>query len=350
MLEGLKVLDFSTLLPGPFASWRMAELGCDVKRIVAPGKRDLVLDMGHDVGDGVSAIDGWLNNSKDSMELNLKDPNSVDLVKDLILNQGYDIILEQFRPGVMDKFGLGYEDIKKIKEDIIYISITGFGQSGPLKDKASHDLSIMALSGLASYSGTDLSGPPLLGIEAADMLAAHNAVIGMLSAVYNRQVTGKGCHVDVAMLDSLIPLNTMAGINSMARKEAEKRQASWLLGDSIYDYYKTSDGGYMCLAALEPKFWEKFSETIGKPEWAEAGAFASDYATKKEEIKEIFSSKTRDEWIEIFKDSDCCVEPVLDTKEILLENDNIRQRNLVKEVSFKNKKIMTYGEPIKFIK
>lgn len=350
MLNNLKILDFSTLLPGPFASWRLGELGADIIKIAAPNKVDLVIENSPEIGPGVRSVDAWFNhNKKDVLYLNLKEKAGVDEVKRLITEEGYDIIIETNRPGIMTKLGLGYEDLKKIKEDIIYVSITGFGQYGLRSNKATHDLNAIALSGLADYSGTIESGPTHQAYQTSDIVAAHNAVIGLLAAVNNRNATGEGSHVDVAMLDSIIPLHAMIGTAFLAGDKEPEREDNWVTGASVYDYYKTSDGKYMSLGSLEPKFWKELCKQIGKEEWIEEGAFSENWKPKKEYLKEMFLSKTRDEWVEILTTKDICIEPVLSAKEALIEDQGIKERELTKEIDFKGFKTKVLSEPIKFL-
>lgn len=350
MLRKLKILDFTTLLPGPFAAWRLSELGADIIKIAAPNKKDLVLDGGYKLENGVSSVDVWLNHAKtDVVYLNLKEEKSVDEVKRLIIEDGYDIIMESNRPGIMGKFGLSYEDIKKFKEDIIYVSVTGFGQFGPYSNKAGHDFNPLGISGLADYTGTVESGPTHTSYQTTDMIAAHNAIIGLLTAYVNRIGTGRGCHVDVGMLDGLIPLHTMAGTDFLSGGKEPVREGNWSTGASIYDYYETKDGKYMTVASLEQKFWQKFCTILGKNEWIASGALSENWKEKKSELKRIFKTRTQKEWIEILTKADICVDPVLTTKEALLEEENIRVRKLTKKVKYKGVETTIFNEPIKFL-
>lgn len=285
----------------------------------------------------------------DVLYLNIKEESAVEEVKRLILEEGYDIILETNRPGVMTKLGLGYEQLKELKEDIIYVSITGFGQNGIRSSKATHDLNAIALSGLADYSGTVESGPTHQAYQTSDMIAGHNGVIGLLAAVNNRAATGKGTHVDVAMLDSMFPLHAMVGTAFLAGGKEPAREGDWVTGASVYDYYKTKDGRYMSLGSLEPKFWKGLCTIIGKEEWIEEGAFSENWQPKKEFLKEYFLSKTKDELVDTLTKSDICIEPVLTAKEALLEDEGIQERELTKEVEFKGYKTRILNEPIKFL-
>lgn len=349
MLNNLKILDFSTLLPGPFAAWRLGELGADIIKIAAPGKVDLVLEYSPEIGEGVRSMDAWFNHKKEVLYLNLKEEEAVKEVKRLILEEGYDIIIETNRPGIMTKLGLGYEQLKEIKEDIIYVSITGFGQYGSRASKATHDLNAIALSGLADYSGTVESGPTHQAYQPSDIVAGHNAVIGLLAAVNKRVATGKGSHVDVAMLDSLIPLHAMLGTAFLAGGKEPEREDNWVTGASVYDYYKTKDGKYMSFGSLEPKFWKGLCTIIGKEEWIEGGAFSKDWKPQKDYLKEMFLTKTRDEWVEILTKADICIEPVLSAREALVEDEGIKERELVKEIEYKGYKTKVLAEPIKFL-
>lgn len=190
-LQGLKVLDFSGLLPGPFASLILADLGADVLRVEAPSRPDMVRLMPPYATDGTSAAHGYLNRSKRSIAIDLKKPEGLDIVKQLIAE--YDIVIEQFRPGVMDRLGAGYEALKAINPKVIYCSITGYGQTGPYKDRAGHDMNYLAIAGVIGYNGRQASGPAPMAVQVADIAGGScHAVIGLLAAVIHRQGTGRG--------------------------------------------------------------------------------------------------------------------------------------------------------------
>ena len=348
LLTDLKILDFTTLLPGPYATWILGEMGAHVLKISAPGKKDLVLDSKPKTQNGFSANRAWLNNKKKEIFLNLKDQTGRKEILRLIKEEGYNCIIEQFRPGVMAKFGLAYEDVKEIQDDIIYLSLTGYGQDGPYKDKAGHDINYLALSGLMSYSGRQETGPVLYGMQIADIASAQNSVIGILAALNKRNSTGKGTYIDVSILDSVIPFGAMAGAGAMMDGVNPERESDFLNGGSLYDFYQTKDDKYLSFGALEPKFFERFCGVIGKEEWIEAGCVCPDFKEKKEVLRKIFMEKTRDEWTQIFKDADCCVEPVLDLKEALIEDKNAKIRNTIKTIEIAGEEIKVYANPIKF--
>ena len=263
-LEGLKILDFSTLLPGPFATTMLADLGAEVLKISGPGKPDIVLDYPPFVeGTTVSANQAWLGRNKKTMLLNLKKPEAIGIVKRLIME--YDIVMEQFRPGVMEKLGLGYETLAEINPRLIYCSLTGYGQTGPLNHRAGHDINYLARSGNMAQAGRTETGPVLTNMQVADVaVGSMNSVIGILSAVQYRNRTGRGQRVDIAMLDGLIPFNGMDGTAFLAAGKVPKREGERLNGGCMYDFYETKDGQYLSVGALEPKFWAEFCRCIGR--------------------------------------------------------------------------------------
>src|SRR5690606_23099685 len=251
-LSSLKILDFSTLLPGPFASLLLADMGAEVLRIESPTRTDLVRVLPPHV-DGVSASHAYLNRNKRCLALDLKKPEAVEVVRRLV--QDYDILVEQFRPGVMNKLGLGYEALKAINPRLTYVSITGYGQTGPYKDRAGHDLNYLALSGLSSYTGRRDSGPLPLGMQVADIAGGSlHGVIGLLAAVIARQSTGQGQHVDISMTDCAFSLHAMAGAGFLAAGQEPDMENQALNGGSFYDYYRTCDVRWLSVGRLESQF------------------------------------------------------------------------------------------------
>ena len=261
-LDGLKVLDFSTLLPGPYATLMLADMGAEVLKVSSASKPDIVLDYPPFIGDtGISACQAWLGRNKKTMFLNLKTEEGKAIVKELV--KEYDIVLEQFRPGVMDKLGLGYEDLKAVNPGVIYCSLTGYGNSGPLKMAAGHDINYMSRSGIISHAGRKEGGPSLMNFQIADIaVGSLNSVIGILAAVNYRRNTGKGQFIDVAMMDGCVPFNSLDGAGFLVSGEEPKREGERLNGGSMYDYYETKDGQYMSVGSLEPKFWKDFCMAI----------------------------------------------------------------------------------------
>lgn len=330
-LASLKVLDFSTLLPGPFASLLLADMGAEVLRIESPTRPDLLRVLPpHDRG--VSASHAYLNRNKRSLALDLKQSAAVEVVKQLLGD--YDILLEQFRPGVMERLGLGYEDLKAINPRLIYVSITGYGQTGPYKDRAGHDINYLALAGIASHTGRADSGPLPLGIQAADIAGGSlHGVIGLLAAVIARQQTGQGQHLDVSMTDCVFSLNALAGAGYLACNVLPDRESQMLNGGSFYDYYRTRDGRWMSVGSLEPAFMQALCEALGRPELAAQG-LSSDLGQQqalKQALQTEFEKHDFADLRRLFAGIDACVEPVLSLDEAL-QHPQLQAREVLAQV------------------
>ena len=331
-LDDLKILDFSTLLPGPYATLMLADMGAEVLKISSASRPDIVLDYPPFIGDtGVSASQAWLGRNKKTMFLNLKTGEGKAVVKELV--KEYDIVLEQFRPGVMEKLGLGYEDLKAVNPKLIYCSLTGYGQTGPLRDAAGHDINYMSRSGIISQAGRRESGPSLMNFQIADIaVGSMNSVIGILAAVNYRKNTGKGQYIDVVMMDGCVPFNSLDGAGFLVSGKEPKREGERLNGGCIYDFYETKDGEYLSVGSLEPQFWSRFCTAIGREDLIEGTVYPPNIDEVKAEIRGILKTKTRDEWVEVFSHYDACVQPVLNLKEALLEDEQVKEREMVVDV------------------
>jgi crotonobetainyl-CoA:carnitine CoA-transferase CaiB-like acyl-CoA transferase len=330
-LKGLKILDFTTLLPGPYATMTLADLGADVLRIVSGSRPDLAAFLPPFLpGTDLSCAIAYLGRGKRCMALNLKDPRAVAIVRRLVAD--YDIVIEQFRPGVMAKLGLNYETLKAANPALIYCSLTGYGQTGPLKNRAGHDINYLARSGIISYSGRKASGPCLTGIQIADVASgSNNAVIGILAAVVHRQATGQGQQVDVSMTDGAIAFNALSAAAYLVDGTETCCEEGVLNGGSLYDFYETKDGKYLSFGGLEPQFLAAFCETIGRPDLIAGGVVPPDLPRVKEEVRRVLKTKARDEWMALFTKVDACVEPVLSLGEALAD-PHVEARGLVVEV------------------
>ncbi|XVJ46879.1 CaiB/BaiF CoA transferase family protein [Pseudomonas sp. UBT] len=330
-LASLKVLDFSTLLPGPFASLMLADMGAEVLRIESPTRMDLLRVLPpHD--HGTSASHAYLNRNKRSLALDLKQVEALEIVRELV--KDYDIVLEQFRPGVMERLGLGYEALKAINPKLIYVSITGYGQTGPYKDRAGHDINYLALAGVASYTGRQDSGPLPLGVQLADVGGGSlHAVVGLLAAVIARQQSGVGQYLDVSMTDCSFSLNAMAGAGYLACGVEPGWETHVLNGGSFYDYYRSRDGRWMSVGSLEPAFMQALCAALGRPELAAQGLSPQPEQQKalKRALQVEFEKRSFDELCELFAGVDACVEPVLTLSEAL-EHPQLKARQLVSQV------------------
>ncbi|MET1078070.1 MAG: CaiB/BaiF CoA-transferase family protein [Pseudomonas sp.] len=330
-LSTLKILDFSTLLPGPFASLLLADMGAEVLRVESPSRMDLVRVLPPHDG-GVSASHAYLNRNKRGMALDLKQAAAVAVVKQLVSE--YDIVLEQFRPGVMDKLGVGYAALSAINPRLIYVSITGYGQTGPYKDRAGHDINYLALSGIASYTGRRDSGPLPLGIQAADIAGGSlHGVIGLLAAVIQRQATGLGQQVDISMTDCAFGLHGLAGAGYLAAGVEPELENQALNGGSFYDYYRSRDGRWFAVGSLEPAFMQLLCAAIERPELASRGLSQrpEDQQALKAQIQLEFEKRDFADWRERFAALDACVEPMLSLAEAV-EHPQLQARGLVTQV------------------
>ena len=327
-LANLKILDFSTLLPGPYATMMLADMGAEVLRIEAPDRVDLAKVMPPFDGK-FSTTFSYLGRGKRTLQLNLKQPESVERVKQLV--QDYDIVVEQFRPGVMDRLGIGYEVLKAINPKLIYCAITGYGQTGPYKDRAGHDINYLAISGVASHCGRADSGPPPMGIQIADVAGgSHHAVMGILAAVIKRQETGEGAFIDISMTDAAFALNAMAGAAALAGGQPQKPESGMLNGGTFYDYYQTRDGRWLSVGSLEPQFSSRLCDTL---ELGELKSYALSQKPEHQQelkaaIKQKIAERSLAEWREVFADVDACVEPVL-TIEEAAEHPQLKARGMI---------------------
>ncbi len=345
-LAGLKVLDFSTLLPGPYASLMLADLGAEVLRVESPTRFDLVRMMPPQDPSGQSSAHSYLNRGKKSIALDLKQPEALEVIKKLIAE--YDIVLEQFRPGVMQRLGLGYEQLKEINPKLIYCSITGYGQDGALRDRAGHDINYLALSGIADYSRRNGERPVPQGVQIADIAGgSHHAMMGIMAAVIQRHNNGEGQHIDISMTDCAFSLNAMFGAGYLGGNLEPTAEGNMLNGGGFYDYYATKDGRYMSVGSIEPQFLQQLCEAMDLT--AILGKAASQNREESGEFRAALTEKFLEEdfnhWCELFAKLDCCVEPVLSFKEAS-QQKHAQQRGWVTELSANGKVVKQIANPI----
>ncbi|WP_283788061.1 CaiB/BaiF CoA transferase family protein [Bermanella sp. WJH001] len=345
-LSQLNILDFSTLLPGPYASLMLADMGANVLRIESPTRPDLVRALPPLDASGQSAAHSYLNRNKQAIALDLKQPAALDIVKKLL--DKYDIVLEQFRPGVMQRLGLGFEQLREINPRVIYCSITGYGQTGPLKDRAGHDINYLALSGVADYSRRQGEKPVPQGVQIADIAGgSHHAVMGILAAVIEREHTGLGQHVDISMTDCAFSLNAMFASGYLGGQIEPQAESTMLNGGSFYDYYETSDGRYMSVGSLEPPFLMQLCQTLNiQQHIGKAGSQKSDEVAEfKDVMRDAFLQHDFKHWCQVFETLDCCVEPVLSFAEAAC-SAQAQERQWVKAAHVNEKEIKQLTNPI----
>lgn len=292
-LQGLKVVDFSTLLPGPMASLMLAEAGADVIKVERPGRGDEMRSYVPRFG-ALSANFAILNRGKEAIALDLKDPG--DLAQAKALAREADVVIEQFRPGVMARLGLSYEELAAENPRLIYCSITGYGQTGPKVNVAAHDMNYLAEAGLLSLVVDGEGKPSLPHTPIADIGGgAYPAVINILLALAERQHTGKGRYLDVSMSDNIFPFMYWALANN-ARGEPPRPSGELITGGSPrYDVYRTLDGRWLAAAPLESQFWTRFCTLVGVAESADRAAVAAAIATRSAE-----------QWMKLFEGEDVC--------------------------------------------
>ncbi|MHA1894390.1 MAG: CaiB/BaiF CoA transferase family protein [Candidatus Helarchaeota archaeon] len=346
-LEGIKILDLSLLFPGPFGTRYLADFGAEVIKVEYKKIPDLARWVTPLVGDKgqkkrQSFFHHILNRNKKAISINLRSPDGVQVFKRLA--KEVDVIVEQFRPGIMDKLGVGYEEIKKINPRIIYCSITGYGQDGPYRDRAGHDLNYTGFSGLASLHRTRKGEPILPGIQIADMFGGGlHAIIGILIALLAREKTGKGQYIDISMMDgcvSFLPYTLQPYLVDRVKQDIKKTILSG--GTPSYQIFKCKDGKYITIGALEPKFQESLCKAIGREDLLGASMTEEPYI----EFTKVFLQKTRDEWYEILKKVDTCVAPMNEIWEV--EDDpQVQARNMIIEVDTPHGKMKQIGFPIK---
>jgi crotonobetainyl-CoA:carnitine CoA-transferase CaiB-like acyl-CoA transferase len=329
-LQGVRVLDFTTLLPGPLATMMLADLGADVLRVEAPGRPDLVR-LQPPFDGGVSAAHGFLGRGKRSIALDLKRPGAAEVVKRLV--RTCDVVVEQFRPGVMARLGLSHADLAAVNPRVITCSITGYGQTGPCRDRAGHDNNYLALSGVMSHSGRKDAGPVPQGVQVADVGGgSYGAVTAILAALLMRERTGVGQALDVAMLDGAVFWGGFAATKRLVGGVDPAPEAEMLNGGLHYDYYRTKDDRWMSVGSLEPQFFRRLADALGHPEWELPWAPTPEtVAAIKEGLRAAFVERTLAEWTAVFAGVDACVEPVLTVSE-MTAHPQVRARGLIVDV------------------
>lgn len=315
-LSGLKVLDFSTLLPGPMATLMLAEAGAEVIKIEKPGGEDMRRFQPMLPG-GASAPYTVLNRGKRVVEIDLKDVDAARRLRPLI--EAADIVMEQFRPGVMDRLGLGYEAMRAINPRLIYCSISGYGQNGPRAHEAGHDVNYIAASGLLSLSPGTPEAPTLPPALIADIAGgAMPAVLNILLALRERDATGVGRRIDVAMAEGSLVFCWYAMAQGHAQGRYPGARENFLTGASPrYGLYATKDGRFLACGALEQKFWDGFCDVVGLP--AELRMDHRDPEATRAAIVALVKARTAAQWEPALAAADCCVTVVRTLEEALAD-------------------------------
>ncbi len=324
-LNGLKVLDLTMNLPGPYMTWLLAGLGAEIVKIENPAGGDYARVLGGTDPGSQNPFFEAVNRNKKSVTLNLKKPEGRRLFLSLLSE--YDILVEGFRPGTMERLELGFETTKTVQPRLIHVSISGYGQDGPYRLRAGHDLNYLSLAGVIGITGTRDGQPAIPGVQIADLAAGSlMGLSGLLAAVIQRHYTGQGQFVDTSMFHGSLSLATMVFAGIQAGLE-EPEPGKMLLNGRFpsYGLYRTSDGRYMSLGCIEFKFWQNFCTAVGRPDLV-GHQFGAPEIVK--EVENIFATRSQEEWIQLMKVHDACCEPVLSINDAV-ESDLVKSRNML---------------------
>jgi crotonobetainyl-CoA:carnitine CoA-transferase CaiB-like acyl-CoA transferase len=333
-LEGVRVLDLSRLLPGGFCSLLLSDFGAEVLKVEDTGMGDYVrwsppAYQGAEKS-AAGALFLSLNRGKKSIRLNLKSDEGREVFLSLV--KEYDVVLESFRPGVLDRLGVGYERLREENPGLVYCAITGYGQDGPYRDRSGHDMNYLGLIGLLGLTGESADDRP---IQAAGQIAdlgggALMAAFGVLAALRERDRSGEGQLVDVSMADGALSWLAMVAAQYLADGVVPKRGLGVLNGGIVcYRPYQCADG-WVTLGALEPKFWQAWCRGVGREDLIEQ-QFSPPGSPAHVEVQGVFMERTRAQWQEFASEVDCCLEPVLDLDEAL-DSELVRAREMVVEL------------------
>ncbi|MCL4557802.1 MAG: CoA transferase [Deltaproteobacteria bacterium] len=323
LLKNIKVLDLTRLLPGPLLTLFLADLGAEVIKIEDTEQGDYLRWMSLS-GSGQNTLFGALNRDKKGMRLNLKLPEGIEVFREL--SRHADVIVEGFRPGVMDRLGVGYPAISAVNPAIVYCSISGYGRDGPYSACAGHDLNYIGVAGALGVTGG--SGRPVIpGVQIGDIAGGSLTSFGaIMLGLYNKEKTGRGIYLDISMTDSLLSFMTPY---LPYLKTGLKRGEMELTGSiPCYNVYRTKDDRFVTLAALEPKFWSRFLTMIDRTDLMEEQlAKGRDSERVYNELQRVFRSKTRAEWLEFFRNEDVCLAPVNEIDDVL-DDPHIEYRGM----------------------
>jgi crotonobetainyl-CoA:carnitine CoA-transferase CaiB-like acyl-CoA transferase len=350
-LEGLRVLDLTRLLPGPAATLLLADLGADVVKVEDVGAGDYLrwTPPHYHGGDATASSAAFLalNRNKRSIRIDLKTEAGADALRRLARDA--DVLIESFRPGVLDALGVGYERLRQEHPGLVYCAISGYGQDGPGRDRAGHDLNYVGVTGLLALTG-ERGGPPVPSAgQIADFGAgATMAAFGILAALRERDRSGQGQLVDVSMTDGALSWLAVPAAQHLAGDPVPERGAFALAGGlACYRPYRCADGGWVTLGALERKFWDVLCRGVGREDLLDRHLDPVGSATHRA-LEELFASRTRHEWTAFADEHDCCLAPVLELDEAL-EAPLFRERGMVVEAprAGSDEPVRQLGSPIR---
>lgn len=345
-LQGIRVIDFTRLLPGPYCTLLLADLGAEVIKIEDIRSGDYMRTMPPQAA-GMNVGFAWLNRGKRSIRLDLRRAGGVEAARRLISTS--DVLIESFRPGVMRAMGLDAAALASDCPRLVYCSLSGYGQDGPMKTRAGHDIDYLARSGLASVTGTLDGSPVLPGTQLADIGSALYACCAILTALLARERgTAAGQHVDISITEAAVGLLTMHAAVALFHKRQPPYGKGLLWGRiPAYRFYRCADGGSVAVGALEPKFWERLCHALDLDDLAGDGLARGARAEEvSQRVQARFLEHSRDEWADRLSAEDCCVEPVLDINEAF-RSDLALARGWAVEVTIGGERLMQPSCPLR---
>ena len=331
-LTGVRVLDLTRLLPGPYATQLLADMNADVVKIEDPEVGDYARSMAPETPDGVGAIFAAVNDGKRSVAVDLKDDDGRDVFYELVADA--DVVIEGFRPGVAERLGVDYDSVRERNADVVYCSLSGYGQTGPYRDRVGHDLNYASVAGLVDMTRARADGPPAIpGYPIGDMAGGVFAAFSVVSALLSRSLGNRaGTFVDVSMTDAVLSFAQPVASAAFAGHDPRPR-ATELTGKlPCYDVYRTADDRYVSIAALEPKFWQTLCEALAHPELVEHHHAEDDAVREavRETLAATFRSKTQAEWEDELGDRDVMFAPVRTPTEAIAD-PHATERGLVED-------------------
>ena len=316
--DGVRFLDLSRLLPGPYCSLLFADLGAEVIKVEEPGLGDYARQTPPHWGEsGIGTYFLLLNRNKKSLSLNLKTEGGKAVFRRLAGTA--DVVLESFRPGVMDRLGLGWEALSALNPRLVYCAISGYGQDGPYRDLVGHDINYMGYAGALSVTGRRGDAPLMPGVQVADLGGGSLlAAFAIAAALHHRQSSGRGQFIDASMTDGVVSwlapyLGPFFATGRVPARGEERLNGGW----TCYQVFEAADGGHVTLGALEPKFWANFCRLIDRPDLVLLQYAEGETRARVEaDLRAIFRTKPRDEWVRLLQSDDVCAGPVLGMDEV----------------------------------
>ncbi len=326
-LEGIRVLDLSRLLPGPYCTMLLADLGAEVVKFETPLLGDYMRLIppfieNQATGETISAAYLMVNRNKKSVALNFRNGRGKEIFMQLA--RSADVVVETFRPGAVDRWGIGYDAVRAVNPGVVYCSLSGYGQTGPYRDRAGHDLNYIALGGLLHVNGA-VGGPPIPpAVQIADLSGGMLAAISILGALVGRGKNGEGRYLDVSLFDAALSwTGTIIGGSYAAGAKLERGKLQLNGGMACYNVYETQDGEYITLGGIEPHFWMAFCKAVGRED-LNARQYDSDAIP---DVAAIIKTRSLADWLAFFETIDACIEPVRDYGAVF-DNPQVKHRGL----------------------